>query len=408
MRDRIYNRFVAQHGAIRALYVLPSGGFGGIERQAAAVLPRLGGWGIDVIPLVGPSPTLPGWLADAGLGHVAHSETFATPLAYEEGLARLFAAHDVFRGACAVRDEVERLIHERAIDVVLAATPAGWVAATEPARRFGIPVVWWAGGVPGSMTERSCLRGWAALHKPDLVIAASEAICEALRPLVHAPFEVVPGGIDLNHFRLGRRVQTTLRPPGAVKVVAMAGRLIRERRPEEFVEMAARVSSRHADVHFLIAGDGPRQLACEEMARSRGLEGRLTCLGYLEDPRQLYAACDVVALPAHDGVSTTALEAMAMRVPLVAPENPAGHDRDDATTFPAGDGDAFAAAVERVLDDPAGATERAAAASERVRREFDAHRTARVTARLLHTAVTWSGPLTEAIADTSGLLHLAY
>src|SRR5688572_274553 len=79
MRDRLYSRFLSGRDPVRALYVLPSGGFGGVESQLAAVLPQMAAWGVEVLPLVGPASTLVTWLEDEGMREVVHSQGFELP-----------------------------------------------------------------------------------------------------------------------------------------------------------------------------------------------------------------------------------------------------------------------------------------------------------------------------------------
>ena len=46
-----------------------------------------------------------------------------------------------------------------------------------------------------------------------------------------------------------------------------------------------------------MAGEGSRRAHCEALIRARGLQARVHLLGYVEDVRSFYAACDIVTLP---------------------------------------------------------------------------------------------------------------
>jgi glycosyltransferase involved in cell wall biosynthesis len=115
-----------------------------------------------------------------------------------------------------------------------------------------------------------------------------------------------------------------------------------------------------------------------ETAAAHGV-GSITLLGRLpaSDVPRFLAAVDVLALPSHDeGLPRVVLEAMAMRVPVVAssvggiPE--AVENGSSGLLVPAGDSKAFAAALGRVLANPSLASRLGEAGRRRVVDEFDA------------------------------------
>jgi glycosyltransferase involved in cell wall biosynthesis len=396
MRDRFYSRFLAEREPIRALYVVPSAGFGGVERQVSWVLPQLSAWGVEVFAVVGPGSRLVTWLEEGGVRGILHTQALPTPDPDRRGWKGAFQATGVCRRALGVREEIERLIHERRIDVVVAATPVGWLAASEPAERYEIPLVWWAVDAP-TVGEQTVVRALAAFHRPNLLLCASEGLEQTWGPVVRAPAEVVRGAVDLNRFRRGRGEQTAFAGGGGGPTVGFAGRLLAEKHFGDYVAVAQRVGARRPDARFLVAGDGAERAACEAWARAAGLGDRMHFLGYVEDMRAFYAACDVLVDPsAQARPSQTVLEAIAMMCPVVttnavgaggvlAPEAAA------ELAVPVGDVEAMASVVDRLLASPDRCARLLGHAHDRVRREFDAQRAARRTARLLHTLVMWSG-----------------
>src|SRR5688572_16789438 len=52
-----------ERDVMRIAYVQACQGFGGAGRQASVAISRLAPWGIEVVPLVGPSPLICRWLA---------------------------------------------------------------------------------------------------------------------------------------------------------------------------------------------------------------------------------------------------------------------------------------------------------------------------------------------------------
>jgi glycosyltransferase involved in cell wall biosynthesis len=396
MRDRFYSRFLAEREPIRALYVVPSAGFGGLERQVSWVLPQLPAWGVDVVPLVGPGSRLVSWLEQEGLRGILHTQALPTPDPDRRGWMGTVQTAGACRAALAVRDEVDRLIHERRIDVVVAATPVGWLAASEPAQRHGVPLVWWAVDAP-TAGKKTVARALAAFHRPSMLLCASESLEEAWGPLVRAPTEVLRGAVDLNRFRRGRGEQTTFASAGDAPTIGFAGRLLAEKHFGDFVAVARRLAEQRPDARFLVAGDGAERVACEAQARAAGVGDRMHFLGYVEDMRAFYAACDVLVDPsAQARPSQTVLEAIAMMCPVVTTTRvgEGGVLPPEAAaelTVPLGDVEAMAVVVERLLSCPERSVCLVSRAHDRVRREFDAQRAARRTARLLHTLVVWSG-----------------
>src|SRR4030095_15231147 len=97
-------------------------------------------WGVEPVALVGPGSRVVSWLEDEGLRGIAHTQAFPTPDRDRRGWAGLMQTTGAFRDALRVRDEVDRLIHERSIDVVVAATPVGWLAASGPTQHRESPL----------------------------------------------------------------------------------------------------------------------------------------------------------------------------------------------------------------------------------------------------------------------------
>jgi glycosyltransferase involved in cell wall biosynthesis len=103
----------------------------------------------------------------------------------------------------------------------------------------------------------------------------------------------------------------------------------------------------------VIAGEGPQWAELQRRIDDEELPVRL--LGRRDDASELLAAADLALLPdGGESRSVLAQEALHARVPLVAAL--AGGVRelvgDAAELVPAGDADAFSAAVLRLLDDP--------------------------------------------------------
>jgi glycosyltransferase involved in cell wall biosynthesis len=130
-----------------------------------------------------------------------------------------------------------------------------------------------------------------------------------------------------------------------------------------------------ANVHLIIAGDGPERAALGALAARLGTAGRLHLLGHRDDVPALLGDADVFALATRaDSTPNAALEAMAAAVPVVITAVPGSADLlAPASPEPLG--------WVVPIDDPAALTEaltaalgpegpvRGARGQERVRRE---------------------------------------
>lgn len=124
-----------------------------------------------------------------------------------------------------------------------------------------------------------------------------------------------------------------------------------------------------------LAGEGPERADLEALAAELGIEGRVRFLGRRGDVPELLAACDAFVLPSlYEGSSLAVLEAMAARRPVIgsaiAGTDELIADGVDGILVPAGEVDALAAAMRRLLGDAALREGLAARARERVERDF--------------------------------------
>jgi len=113
----------------------------------------------------------------------------------------------------------------------------------------------------------------------------------------------------------------------------------------------------------VIAGDGPRRAAWEGLARTLGLNGRVTFTGEIPDRelRRLMHACTALVLPSitqAEAFGYVQLEAMASGKPVISTDVPSGvswvnqHERT-GLIVPAGDANALRSSIQRLMQDDA-------------------------------------------------------
>ena len=114
------------------------------------------------------------------------------------------------------------------------------------------------------------------------------------------------------------------------------------------------------DARFVVMGNGVEAARLRALAREGGVADRVLWLGPAEDPRPLYEALDVFALPSWDeAFGLVYTEAMAQGTPVIAGkgEGPEDFIEDGVSGYlaPVRDADALAAVLEGILDDQGGA-----------------------------------------------------
>lgn len=142
----------------------------------------------------------------------------------------------------------------------------------------------------------------------------------------------------------------------ATKIVLFCGKLIDKKRPLDLIAAMAHVRERHGPVALLIAGSGPLEAECRELAQR--LDVPLHVLGFQNHTElpQWYALADLLVLPS-DGGETWGLvvnEAMACGTPVVVSDAVGcGPNLVEpyltGLTFPLGDRRALGDAIARML-----------------------------------------------------------
>ncbi|HEY7070958.1 MAG TPA: glycosyltransferase family 4 protein [Acidimicrobiales bacterium] len=163
------------------------------------------------------------------------------------------------------------------------------------------------------------------------------------------------------------------------RVVGFVGRLAPEKRPDLFVDMAARLVPDHGDVHFALFGGGPDLAATGRRVERRDLGHRVHVAGYWPDAAAILSGLDLlVCCSDAEGTPRAVIEAMAYGIPVVATRvGGVGTLVADGLTgrlVPRGDAAAAARAVAALLADPATAARYGAAGRERVAQQFTLER----------------------------------
>jgi len=202
---------------------------------------------------------------------------------------------------------------------------------------------------------------------------------------------VVYNGVDLARW-VPPEARTAHRPC----IVLGVGRLHPQKNFALFLEVAQRL----VDVEFRIAGTGPEEPMLRALAVSLGIADRVKFLGHVSDTRSLYTNADALLMTSRfEGTPLTVLEAMAMRLPIVAPNlDGIGEILENGESAllvnpPVCDG--FVAALARLFAEPALSEGLATAAEAKVRARFSAKAMATQVEAIYERCLEGSGSRAE-------------
>ena len=192
-----------------------------------------------------------------------------------------------------------------------------------------------------------------AYRSATKVVANSQAARQILQDegLEAGSIAVIPNGID-------PRIFADRKPSAAVRTIITVANLRPEKSHETLLAAASTLLRDYPALRFQIVGAGPRRADLEELARARGLSGRVEFLGHRDDVPSLLAAADVFVLPSRsEAFPNGAIEAMASGLPVVACAVGGLLDLIDhgrtGLLVPPSDPEPLAAALRLLIDSPA-------------------------------------------------------
>ncbi|ORV39585.1 glycogen synthase [Mycolicibacter engbaekii] len=260
-------------------------------------------------------------------------------------------------------------------DVPLVST----IHATEAGRHSG-----WVSGALSRQVH--AVESWL-VRESDSLITCSASMRDEITDLFGpglAETTVIRNGIDAARWPFAQR-----QPRNGPPELLFVGRLEYEKGVHDIIAALPRIRRAHPGTTLTIAGDGTQQDWLVECARKNRVLKATRFIGRVDHDEllKLLHRADVAALPSHyEPFGLAALEAAAAGTPLVVADvgglGEAVIDGETGVSCPPRDVPALAAAVCRVLDDPAAAQRRAVAARERLSSDFDWHTVAEETAQV--------------------------
>ena len=360
---------------MRVVFVINSLGAGGTERSTAVLLPLLRERGIDAVVVC-----------------LLHRDEGDEANVIEQGFdVRFVPATRLLGRVRAVR----AILRELEPDVVHTAIFEADVVGRLAAFRLGIPVLTSLVNTPYDPTRRD---------DPNVVpwkLRIVREIDSATGRLANAHFHAVTPGVADDavttlRFRRDRisvvergrdpeafgrrdderraRIRAGLGVTADERLILAVGRQEFQKAHVHLVG-AVRELVPHGNPPVVLAIAGRRGNASDELdaaIRASGLGDRVRLLGHRDDVADLLVAADVFVMPSrYEGTAGAAIEAMALKTPIVATDltGTAGilEHEVNALLVPVGDTAALAKAIRSIFEHP----EDAQARASRARRDFD-------------------------------------
>jgi len=156
----------------------------------------------------------------------------------------------------------------------------------------------------------------SSMEQADVIMPVSEFTAGIIREHYHIDsakiFPVHNGIRPVKPFRSQK--------PFSEKLVLFVGRLTRQKGPEFFLQIAARVLEKVPDVRFVMAGQGDSYAALVEKSAHYGLGNRFHLTGFLtiEKVHELLSQADVYCMPSvSEPFGLSAVEAVQFGIPVV-------------------------------------------------------------------------------------------
>ena len=195
------------------------------------------------------------------------------------------------------------------------------------------------------------LRQWSYRYATSVVTLTPDAL-RYFPAVIRRRGTVIPNPVSL------RPDSRLARADGRRKVVAAMGRLVYQKGFDRLLAAFAMVAPNHPGWSLTIWGEGEDRQELETQRDLLGLNERVSLLGWTPDPfEELQAAGLFVMSSRYEGFPNALCEAMACGAPVVSFDCPGPRhivrDGVDGVLVPEGNVERLAAAMDRLMADPA-------------------------------------------------------
>jgi glycosyltransferase involved in cell wall biosynthesis len=255
----------------------------------------------------------------------------------------------------------------------------------------------------------------ASLEFADMIISVSNALERAIRrwEIPAENIKVIHNGIDLRAFSPGSYSRSKIRSEMGLdpdtRIILMVSRIEQSKRIDLMISALPTILQEHPNTQLFIAGEVYQTCfgyfeRVRNLVTQLGLERQVHFLNFVEDLRELYAIAAVLVLCRDDEpLATCIIEALAMGVPVVAPNSwgcpELVTDGKEGFLFEPGDRAGLEKGILRLCDDPALHSEMSKFAKERAS-HFDLHTFVRRVQDVFDDLISSSTSCTRSIENS--------
>lgn len=301
-----------------------------------------------------------------------NTELAPLPLAYEDlacGVTNISCTRNPFSpGSLKAIWQIRKLVTENHYDIVHCHTPVAAMCtrlACIGARKRGTKMYYTAHGF--HFFKGAPLKNWLIYYPVEklcsyftdvLITINKEDYALAQKKMKAKRVEYVPGvGLDVQRFQDVSVDKTQKRRelgiPGDALLLMSVGELNENKNHQVIIRALATLND--ANIHYAVAGRGPRQEALETLAYELGVGDRVHLLGYRTDVEQLYKIADVFCHPSlREGLPVSIMEAMSNGLPVICTDIRGSADlvEDAFCRFKSDDVNMLTKVIETLTRDP--------------------------------------------------------
>ena len=286
-----------------------------------------------------------------------------------------------------VKNKVTRILEKEQADIVHAHGTRAASNVFRSASEVNAPMVYTVHGWSYHKDQSKLLFTARKTSERFLVSKANHTICvseankaEGLSYFQMNRATVIHNGVDFSRFNPQNDARDKIRlecgiPEGSF-CIAYIVRMTVQKDPLNMVRAAAIAAEKDANIHFLMAGDGPLLEAAKELAIELNVYHRISFPGFRTDVPELLSACDAYALSSlWEGLPIGIIEAMGMEKPSVVSDIAANaeliEDNKHGYLVPMQNAEALAEGLLKLSLHPEQSKVLGKAASVKARKMFD-------------------------------------
>lgn len=221
---------------------------------------------------------------------------------------------------------LKALIQQRGFNLIHADLPVAGILARLAGRRHRIPVIYTEHNLQERYHPVTRYTGALTYGWNDCVLAVSEEVAASINRFGlenKTSVKTLLNGVPVEQIRAEASNLNGLREelgiPAENLVIGAVAIFRRQKRLQDWLEVAGRIAAQQKNITFLLVGHGPEESMLRARIRELKIEDRVVLPGFRPDGRKVMALMDVFLMTSeHEGLPIALLEAMTLSKPVVA------------------------------------------------------------------------------------------